>query len=78
MPFDMMSSKVAVEIGKKMAEVEDVEHRRRTNNQKIFLRVRVALPISKPLHRGGFLMGLNGNRHWVDYKYERLPIFCHY
>lgn len=76
-PFDMMSPKVAVEIGKKMGEVEDVERRRWIDNQKNFLRV-VALPISKPLHRGGFLMGSNGNRHWVDYKYERLPVFYHY
>uniref|UniRef100_A0A7N2N8K3 Zinc knuckle CX2CX4HX4C domain-containing protein n=1 Tax=Quercus lobata TaxID=97700 RepID=A0A7N2N8K3_QUELO len=23
-------------------------------------------------------MGSDGKRHWVDYKYERLPVFCHY
>ena len=30
-PFDMMSLKVAVEIGNNMGEVEDVERRRRTD-----------------------------------------------
>ena len=30
-PFDMISLKVAVEIGKNMGEVEDVEQRRRTD-----------------------------------------------
>ena len=77
-PFDMMASKVAMEIGNKMGVVEDVERRRRTDEQNLFLRVKVALPISKPIRRGGFLMGLDGRRHWVDYKYERLPVFCHF
>ena len=77
-PFDMMASKVAMEIGNKMGVVEDVERWRRSKEQNLFLRVRVALPISKPIRRGGFLMGLDGNRHWVDYKYERLPVFCHF
>ena len=74
----MMASKVAMEIGNKMGVVEDVERRRRSKEQNLFLRVRVALPISKPIRRGGFLMGLDGNRHWVDYKYERLSVFCHF
>ena len=39
----MMSPKVAVEVGNKMGSVEDVEHQRRTDDQKLFLRVRVAL-----------------------------------
>ena len=62
-PFDMMSPTVATVFGKKMGVVEDMERRRRTDDQNLFLRVRVALPISKPLRRGGFLMGLDGRRH---------------
>ena len=72
--FEMMSPMVVTKIGKKMGVVEDVERRRRIDDQNFFLRVRVALPISKPLRRGGFLMGSDGKRHWV----ERLPTFCHY
>ena len=34
--------------------------------------------ITKPIRRGGFLIGLDGERHLVDYKYERLPVFCHF
>lgn len=77
-PFDMLSPNVATEVGNRMGVVEDVESRRRTDDQIFFLRVRVALPISKPLRRGGFLLGSDGKRHWVTYKYERLPLFCHY
>ena len=77
-PFDLMSPKVVAEVGNKMGSVEDVEHRRRTDDQKLFLRVRVALPISKPVRRGGFLLGSDGKRHWVTFKYERLPMICHF
>ena len=62
-PFDMMSPMVATVFGKKMGVVEDMERRRWTDDQNLFLRVRVALPISKPLRRGGFLMGSDGRRH---------------
>ena len=37
MPFDMMSSKVATEIGNKLGVVEEVERRRRTDEQNLFL-----------------------------------------
>ena len=67
-----------MEIGNKMGVVEDVERRRRTDDLNLFLQVRVALPISKPFRRGGFLMGSDGKHHWIDYKYERLLVFCHY
>ncbi|KAK7844086.1 uncharacterized protein CFP56_011676 [Quercus suber] len=77
-PFDMMSPSVAREVGNKMGRVEDVERRRHMDEQNFFLRVRVALPISKPLRRGGFLLGLDGKRHWVTYKYERMPMLCHF
>ena len=44
----------------------------------MFMRVRVALPISKPIRRGGFIAGSDGLKSWVTFKYERLPMFCHY
>ena len=36
------------------------------------------MPIGKPLRRGGFITGSDGARSWVTFKYERLPLFCHY
>ena len=42
------------------------------------MRVRVGLPISKPLRRGAYLAGSEGERIWVTFKYERLPLFWHY
>ena len=42
------------------------------------MRVRLSLPISKPLRRGGFIVGSDSKRTWVKVKYERLPMFCNY
>ena len=42
------------------------------------MRVKVALPLSKPLRRGAFLTDSNGQKSWVMFKYERLALFCHY
>ena len=42
------------------------------------MRVKVAVPIQKPLRRGGFIAGSNGARSWVTFKYELLPLFCQY
>ena len=35
-------------------------------------------PISKPIRRGGFIAGFDGGKSWVSFKYEWLPLFCHY
>ncbi|KAK7814928.1 hypothetical protein CFP56_002458 [Quercus suber] len=77
-PLDMISSQVAKQIGGHLGEVEEVEWKKKRDDVNFFMHVRVALPISKPLWRGGFIAGTDGKHYWVDYKYERLPIFCHY
>ena len=38
----------------------------------------MALPISKPIRRGSFIARSDGEKHWVKFKYERLPLFCHF
>ena len=74
----MSSPKVASDIRRRLGEVVEVEKIRGLESQNLFMRVKVALPLSKPLQRGGFIGGSDGQRSWVDYKYERLPLFCHY
>ena len=65
-PFDMVSPQVAKEVGSHLGEVEEVEWRKKHDDFNMFMRVRVALPISKPIRRGGFIAGSN-----------HLPILLH-
>ena len=74
----MISPRVAKEVGNKLGDVEEVEERKGKDDVNFFLRVQVALPITKLILRGGFIVGSNGKCHWVQFKYERLPLFCHF
>lgn len=74
----MISPKVAAEIGNRLGTVELVEKRSKHEAHNVFMRVRVAIPISKPIQKGGFVAGSDRERCWVNFKYERLPLFCHH
>ena len=41
-----------------------------------FMRVRVSIDITLPLCRGRVITMENGEKHWVNFKYECLPNFC--
>lgn len=43
-----------------------------------YIRVRIRILLDRPLRRGGHVALGEGDKVWVDYKYERLPAFCHY
>ena len=36
------------------------------------------IPIDKPIQKGGYVADREGERCWVTFRYERLPIFCYY
>lgn len=55
-----------------------MERRRGQDTLNYFMRVHVALPVSKPLRHGGFIVDSDGEHTWVLFKYERLPIFCYF
>ena len=42
------------------------------------MRVRVSVSISKPLRRGCFVSNSDGNRTWLNFKYETLVMFCYF
>ena len=69
-PFDMVSPQVVKEVGSRLGIVEEVEWKQRCDDPNFFMRVKVALPIGKPLRRGSFIAGSDGIRTWVSFKYE--------
>lgn len=48
-PFNMVCPQVAREVGSRLGMVEEVKQRRRNDMQNLFMRVKVAIPISKPI-----------------------------
>ena len=77
--LDMIPPQVAKEVGNRIGLVEEVvERKQRQDDLSFFMRVRVAMPIVKPIRKGEFIAGSDGLRTWVKFKYERLSMFCHY
>jgi hypothetical protein len=71
-----MSKVVGMEIGNNMGTCIRVDDRPWSTNQARFMRIRVALMVEAPLRRGGMIVSPKGERTWVHYRYERLPMFC--
>ena len=43
-----------------------------------FRRVRIEIDITQPLCRGRIISLEDGQKHWISFKYERLPHFCYW
>ena len=71
-----MTDEVGKEIGNELSHFIKVDKRSWQEDQAKFMRVRVDIPIEKPLRRGGHVANTEGERVWVTFKYERLPTFC--
>ena len=65
-------------VGNQLGRVLEVEKWRNNKSQNFFMRVKVAIPLEKEIRRGAFLAWSDGRKHWVNFNYERLPIFCNY
>ena len=59
---ELRQLRVATEVGGRLRDVVEVERRRKQDDPSYFMRVKVALPVSKPLRRGGFLAGSDDER----------------
>ena len=75
-PFELMSEEVGKNIGGKLGEVLEVDKCSLQIDQAKFIRIKVDLPIDKPLRKGGYINMEDGGRCWITFKYEQLPTFC--
>ena len=71
-----MIEEVGKLIGNKIGQVVEVDKRSWQDDQAKFMRIKVELPIDKPLRRWGHITNVEGGRCWVTFKYKRLPMFC--
>ena len=76
MPFDLFSEEVGQEIGRGLGRVVEVDWKGSNSDQARFLRIRVEIPLDKPLLRGSQIMNPKGDVVWVAFRYERMVSFC--
>lgn len=78
LPFEYITQEIGGEIGRRIGTVLEVNKVTEKGEWGRYVRVRVRIPLNRPLRRGGNIVLGEGSKCWVDYKYERLPVLCHY
>ena len=77
LPFDLINEDAGRDIGSGLGRVVDVDSEALTANQERFLRIRVEIPLKKPLCRGSPVISPKGDKALVAFKYERLVGLCY-
>nr|XP_023875931.1 uncharacterized protein At4g02000-like [Quercus suber]POE81797.1 uncharacterized protein CFP56_57760 [Quercus suber] len=76
LPFDLINEEARLDIGRGIGSMVEVDCKALASDQARFLRIRVEIPIEKPLRRGGQVVSPEGERIKVAYRYERLVGMC--
>jgi hypothetical protein len=76
MPLICMNKSVGTKIGNSLGELVDIDVAGDGMGWGSYLRLRVVIDLMKPLDRGRAL-SLAGKSSWVEFKYEKLPLFCY-
>ena len=75
MPLLCMNKSVGTKIGELLRQLKDVDVAGDSTGWGSCLRLRVTLDLRKPLDHGRAL-NIAGKTSWVEFKYEKLPLFC--
>ncbi|CAL5359252.1 unnamed protein product [Camellia sinensis] len=78
LPLVLMNKKVGEIVGNAVGQFIDMDHEDGGIAWGRTMRIRVALDVRKPLRRGMKLALSSAEPIWVDFKYERLPIYCYF
>lgn len=76
LPFSLMTIEAAISLGETMGVVSKPKDEAEMRGQ--FMRVRVAVDVTKPLCCGRTITWDQGRDRWVYFLYERLPNLCYW
>lgn len=77
LPFNLISEDASKDIGGGLGKVIEVDNKVFSSEQARFVRIRVELPIDKPVRRSAVVVNPEGDKVRVGFKYERLVGFCY-
>lgn len=77
LPTKCQTKEVGMSIDATLGEVEKVDANEKGFCLGSYLRIRVSLDVSVPLCRGRKVRLGEYGLKWVEFRYERLPIFCY-
>ena len=77
LPFDLISEEASSDIGGGLGNVVEIDNKVFLSKLARFIRVRVEIPLDKPLCRSGVVVNLEGDEVRVGFKYECLVGFCY-
>ncbi|KAL0007688.1 hypothetical protein SO802_009190 [Lithocarpus litseifolius] len=76
LPFDLIIKEAGRDIGQGIGRVIEVDCKAIASGEARFLRVRVDVPLDKPIRGGAPVLSPEGDKVWVAFKYERLSGLC--
>ena len=77
LPFDLISEEASRDIGSGLGRVIEIDNKAFSSEQARFVRVRVEIPLDKPLRRSGVVANPEGDTVRIGFKYERLVGLCY-
>ena len=77
LPFNLISKEATRDIGEGLGIVVEINNKAFSSKQARFVRVRVEIPLDKPLRRSGVVANPEGDMVLIGFKYERLVGFCY-
>ena len=76
LPFDLINEEAGKDIDGGIGRVLEVDCKAIVVDQARFLRIRVELPLDKPIRRGAPVLSPEGVRVQIAFQYERLVGLC--
>ena len=76
LPFDLINEKAGKDIGGIIGRVLEVDCKAIAANQARFLRIRLELPLDKPIQRGALVLSPEGVRVQIAFYYDCLVGLC--
>ncbi|KAK9989062.1 hypothetical protein SO802_029301 [Lithocarpus litseifolius] len=76
LPFDLITEETGRDIGEWIGRVVDVDTTAFTSEQARLIRIRVEIPLDRPIRRGGIISSPEGDKIRIGFKYKRLVGLC--